>query len=83
MTEKTMDEMRLTCSVPEAARLLGIGRDAAYAAAARGEIPTLRLGRRLVVPLAQLESLLGGGDKSGNGLLPSPANPRADGKTDE
>jgi len=50
---------RLTCSVPEAGQLLGIGRDAAYAAAERGQIPTLRLGRSLVVPLAKLLTLLG------------------------
>lgn len=57
----TLDELagRLTCTVPEAGRLLGIGRDAAYAAAERGEIPTLRLGRRLVVPVPRLLDLVG------------------------
>jgi len=52
-------EERLTITVPEAGRVLGIGRDAAYAAAERGEIPTLRLGRRLVVPVPKLLALLG------------------------
>jgi excisionase family DNA binding protein len=46
-------------TVPEAARVLGIGRDAAYRAAARGELPTLRVGRRILVPVAALERLLG------------------------
>lgn len=42
---------RLTLTVPEAGRLLwGLGRDASYAAAERGEIPARRHGRRLVVP---------------------------------
>lgn len=50
---------RATVTVPEAGRLLGIGRDAAYAAAKRGEIPTLRLGRRIVVPVPKLLALLG------------------------
>ena len=50
---------RLTCTVPEAGQLLGIGRDAAYAAAARGEIPTLRLGRSLRVAVPKLLALLG------------------------
>jgi excisionase family DNA binding protein len=50
---------RLTCSVPEAGQLLGIGRDAAYAAAARGEIPTLRLGRSIRVSVPALLALLG------------------------
>jgi len=47
-----------TLSVPEAARLLGIGRNTAYEAIRRGEIPALRIGRRLLVPRAALESLL-------------------------
>lgn len=46
-------------TVPEAARVLGIGRDAAYRAAARGDLPTLRVGRRILVPVAALERLLG------------------------
>ncbi|WP_404387398.1 helix-turn-helix domain-containing protein [Humibacillus xanthopallidus] len=75
---------RLTCTVPEAGRLLGIGRDAAYRAAAKGEIPTLRLGRRLVVPLAQLELLLGGDLSSGRGqglgLVPSETGDQTDGE---
>jgi hypothetical protein len=50
---------RLTTTVPEAGALLGLGRDASYAAAARGELPTLKFGRRLVVPVAKLLALLG------------------------
>ena len=49
-----------TLTVPEAAAVLGIGRDLAYRAAARGELPTIRIGRRLVVPRAQLDRLLSG-----------------------
>ncbi len=37
-------------TVPEAGRLLGLGRNAAYDAAKRGDIPTLQIGRRLLVP---------------------------------
>jgi len=55
----SVPEGRLTISVPEAGRWLSLGRDAAYAAAARGEIPTLRLGRRIVVPVPALLALLG------------------------
>lgn len=50
---------RTTITVPEAGDILGIGRDAAYAAASRGEIPTLRLGRRIVVPVPRLLELIG------------------------
>jgi excisionase family DNA binding protein len=45
-------------SVTEAGAMLGIGRSAAYSAAARGDLPTIRLGRRIVVPTAALRRLL-------------------------
>jgi excisionase family DNA binding protein len=48
-----------TMTIPEAAKLLGISRSAAYRAVARGEIPTIRIGRRLLVPTAKLYQLLG------------------------
>ena len=54
-----MSETRKVISVVEAGRMLGLGRSAAYAAASRGEIPTLRFGRKLVVPVAELERLVG------------------------
>lgn len=47
-----------TISVPEAGVVLGLCRNAAYAAAARGEIPVLRIGGRLLVPMAALQRLL-------------------------
>jgi len=50
---------RLTVTVPEAGALLGLGRDAAYLAAHRGELPCLRLGRRLIVPVPKLLAMLG------------------------
>lgn len=47
-------------TVPEAgARYFGIGRAASYCAANKGDIPTLRIGRRLFVPVPQLELMLG------------------------
>jgi len=56
----TIDETTpLTLSVPAAGHLLGIGRDAVYAAAQRGDIPVLHLGRSLRVPLPKLLELLG------------------------
>jgi hypothetical protein len=54
-----LDVLPPTLSVPEAGRLCGLGRDASYAAASRGEIPTLRFGRRVVVPTYRLLELLG------------------------
>jgi hypothetical protein len=49
---------RLTISVPEAGRRLGFGKNASYGAARRGEIPIIRIGRRMVVPLAAFEKML-------------------------
>lgn len=47
-----------TISVEQAAALLGIGRAGGYKAASTGELPTIRLGRRLVVPVARLLAML-------------------------
>ena len=53
-----MTDGRQTLTVEQAAPILGIGRNSAYEAIRRGEIPALRLGRRLVVPRRALERLL-------------------------
>ncbi|MDQ6839701.1 MAG: helix-turn-helix domain-containing protein [Actinomycetota bacterium] len=52
-------EGRLTVTVEEAASVLGLGRSAAYEAARRGEIPSRRLGRRIVVPVPLLRPCIG------------------------
>ena len=53
------DETQLTISVPEAGRkYFGMCRGASYAAAERGEIPTIRIGRLLRVPVRALEKML-------------------------
>lgn len=50
----------LTLTVEQAAKLLGIGRSTAYELVHTGDIPSLRLGRRIVVPVCQVEAMLGG-----------------------
>jgi hypothetical protein len=40
----------LTYEVPEAGAMVGLNRNASYAAAKRGEIPTIRFGKLLRVP---------------------------------
>ena len=52
ITNGAMDPMneRLTFTVDEVARLLGISRSGAYDSIARGEIPSLNIGRRVLVP---------------------------------
>ena len=50
---------RCTVTVPEAAAVLGISADNGYAAAKTGELPTLKFGRRLLVPVPKLLALIG------------------------
>ncbi len=42
-------------TVPEVAKVLRIGRTEAYAMVGRGDIPVLRIGRRVIVPRKALE----------------------------
>jgi len=51
---------RATLTVDEAAKVLGVSRWAAYEAVKNGEIPTVRIGRRIVVPRIALDRLLAG-----------------------
>ena len=53
---------RLTLTVEEAAQLLGISRAIAYEAVRRGEIPSIKIGRRILVPKAALHKLVGATD---------------------
>jgi excisionase family DNA binding protein len=55
-------QSRLTLTVEEVAATLGISRAFAYEAVRRGEIPSIRIGRRVLVPRAPLERLLDGAD---------------------
>ena len=45
-------------TVVEAAKELGISKGSAYEAARSGQIPTIRIGRRLIVPRAAFERML-------------------------
>ena len=51
-------ENKLTYSVTEIAELLGIGRSKAYELVRSGTIPSLRLGRRIVIPKLALSRFL-------------------------
>ncbi len=57
MSENTQAK---TYKIEEAAKLLGLGRNQTYEAARRGDIPCLKIGKRLLVPKAALDRLLGG-----------------------
>ena len=59
MTRKTE---KLTLSVDEAARVLGLSRNSCYQAVETGAIPSLRIGKRILIPRFALERLLAGID---------------------
>ena len=51
---------KLTLTIDEAGKTLGLSRASAYKAVHDGSIPSIRLGRRLLVPIGQLERMLNG-----------------------
>lgn len=66
MTDTTT---RATMTVwPEAAQLLGIGRNQAYEAVRRGEIPSLKIGGRILVPRRRLMALINGDEEEAEQL---------------
>jgi excisionase family DNA binding protein len=54
-----MAERPLTLTVEEAGRMLGVSRGVAYEAVRRGQVPSIRVGRRILVPRLRLEQMLG------------------------
>ena len=55
-----MSSVCLTVTVEEAGRIIGVSRGGAYEAVKRGEIPVIRIGKKIRVPKAALERLLNG-----------------------
>jgi len=51
---------RRVYTVEEAGKILGVSRATAYARAADGSIPTVRMGRLRLVPKVALDRMLGG-----------------------
>jgi hypothetical protein len=59
-------ETELTLSVPEAGRrYFGMSRISAYAAAKKGDIPVIRIGHLLRVPVRALERMLDDASRRG------------------
>lgn len=64
ITDSQSDD-RLTLTVQEAGRMLGISRATAYQLANEGKLPAIRLGRRLLISKAGLERMVNqAGDKT-------------------
>jgi hypothetical protein len=51
-------DTRVVYDVPEAGAKLGLSRNASYEAAARGDLPTIKIGRLLKVPKIAFERML-------------------------
>lgn len=58
-------ENQICISPQQAAAELGISRGLVYRLLAEGTLPAVRLGRRLVIPVAALEALLKGSTAGG------------------
>lgn len=58
-------EQCLVYEVPEAGAMLGLGRNAAYEAAKRGDIPVIRIGKLIRVPKAAFHQMLDRNGRSG------------------
>jgi len=54
----TADNERQTYNVREAAEVLGVSKNSLYQAVLRKEVPSIRIGKRILIPKAQLERLL-------------------------
>lgn len=67
----------LTLTVEQAAKVLGIGRSTAYELVHTGDIPSLRLGRRIVVPVSQIAERLGVTPDEVRGLIGARASGNA------
>ena len=50
---------RITMTVEQAAGMIGLGRNAAYEAVRRGDIPSVRIGGRIFVPVASFRKMFG------------------------
>ncbi len=57
ITDSRSDD-RLTLTVEEAGKMLGISRATAYQLANQGKLPAIRLGRRLLISKAGLERMV-------------------------
>lgn len=58
-----MPEERLVYTVEEAGERLGLSRNSAYEAIKRGDIPSIKIGRRILVPKPALDRLMETGTK--------------------
>jgi len=58
MTDETEKCAKLVYDVPEAGAMLGLSRNSSYAAAKRGDLPTIKIGKLIRVPKAAFDRML-------------------------
>jgi len=58
MEKKSNDREKLVISVEEARKLLGLSRGLMYQAVNSGQVPSVRIGRRILIPRVLLEQML-------------------------
>ena len=56
---------KATVSVEEAASVLGVGRGTAYRGVRNGDIPSIKVGKRILVPVERLNAMLAGSHDKG------------------
>jgi len=64
-----MEIERLTLSVTEAAKVLGISRNTAYELVRQEQIPYIRFGKRILIPRKRLVAMLEDEENSGYGTI--------------
>ena len=57
---KRVDDESLVYDLVEAGALLGLNKNASYAAAKRGDFPTIRIGKLIKVPKAAFHAMIDG-----------------------
>ena len=58
LADAGLEGLPTVLTIPETAKILRIGRNSAYEAARKGQIPTIKIGKRLLVPRKALERIL-------------------------
>ena len=64
-----MEVERLTLSVAEAAKVLGISRNTAYELVRQEQIPSIRFGKRILIPKKRLIAMLEDEENTGYGRI--------------
>jgi excisionase family DNA binding protein len=71
---RLVGDCRLVYEVPEAGEMLGLGRNASYQAARRGDIPTIKIGKLIRVPKAAFDVMLKTANAKTASLIPEEAS---------